>query len=67
MLGMLRQKMEVIVAEKRPIQLEFRDIIREYDSVVIGILHSINQEILKNSKLKFAIDELQKIGYCRLC
>ncbi|MCK5332570.1 hydroxyacid dehydrogenase [Candidatus Parcubacteria bacterium] len=53
LLKVLRQKAEVVVADKRPTQSEFRNIIHEYDGVIIGRLHSINKEIIENSKLKF--------------
>ena len=52
-LEILRQKAEVVVADKRPTQSEFRNIIHEYDGVIIGRLHSIDKEVLENSKLKF--------------
>ena len=49
----LRQKAKVVIADKRPTQSEFRNIIREYDGAIIGRLHSIDKEVLENSKLKF--------------
>lgn len=52
-LEILRQKAEVVVADKRPTQSEFRNIIHEYDGAIIGRLHSIDKEVLENSKLKF--------------
>ena len=52
-LEILRQKAEVVVANKRPTQSEFRNIIHEYDGAIIGRLHSIDKEVLENSKLKF--------------
>ena len=52
-LEMLKQKAEVVIADKRPTQSEFKNIIREYDGAIIGRLHFIDKEVLENSKLKF--------------
>ena len=52
-LEILRGRAEVVVANKRPTQVEFQNIIQKYDGVIIGRLHYINKEVLESSKLKF--------------
>ena len=53
LLNLFNQKVDIVICDKRPTQSEFENIIREYDGAIIGQFHSINKEVLKNSKLKF--------------
>lgn len=53
LLDALKEKAEVVIAEKRMTQSEFRDIAREFDGVIIGRLHTIDKEVLDNAPLKF--------------
>ncbi|MBI4599962.1 hydroxyacid dehydrogenase [Candidatus Uhrbacteria bacterium] len=49
----LRKMAEVVIAEKIPTQDEFREMVREYDGVIIGRFHTIDKEVLDHSTLKF--------------
>ena len=53
LLHLFNQKVDIVICDKRPTQSEFENIIHEYDGAIIGQFHSINKEVLKNSKLKF--------------
>ena len=53
LLEQLKEKVEVIIADKRPTQYEFQQIIKDFDGAIIGRLHDINKEVLENSNLKF--------------
>ncbi len=53
LLNLFNQKVDIVICDKRPTQSEFENIIREYDGAIIGQFHSINKEVLKNTKLKF--------------
>lgn len=49
----LKERAEVVIAEKRPSQEEFKNIVREYDGVIVGRFHIIDKEVLDHSSLKF--------------
>jgi phosphoglycerate dehydrogenase-like enzyme len=53
LLDRLQKYAEVIIAEKRPTQEEFEEIVKDYDGVIIGRLHFINKKVLETSNLKF--------------
>ncbi len=53
LLDPLKKRGALVIAEKILTQQEFRDIVREYDGVIIGRLHVIDKEVLDNSSLKF--------------
>lgn len=53
LLDALKEKCEVVIAKKRPTQSEFREIVREFDGVIIGRLHEIDKEVLDSARLKF--------------
>ena len=53
LMDLLREKAEVVIADKRPTQAEFQEIIKDYDGAIIGRLHYINKEVLDSSRLKF--------------
>ena len=53
LLHLFNQKVDIVICDKRPTQSEFENIIHEYDGAIIGQFHSINKEVLKNTKLKF--------------
>jgi len=53
LMNLLKEKAEVVIADKRPTQSEFQQIIKDYDGAIIGRLHDINKEVLENSNLKF--------------
>jgi len=49
----LRKKAEVIIAKTRPTQAELKKIAQQYDGIIIGIRGIVDEEVLKDSKLKF--------------
>lgn len=53
LLNALKEKAEVVVARERPSQEEFQKIIKEYDWIIIGRLHTIDKEVIKNANLQF--------------
>ena len=52
-LEILRQKAEVVVADHTATPAELKELVREFDGILIGRLEIINKEILKHSRLKF--------------
>lgn len=49
----LKQRAEIVIAEKMSTQAEFQNIVSDFDGVIIGRIHIINREVLEHSRLKF--------------
>jgi len=49
----LKKRADIVIAKKRPNQSEFEKISQNYDGLIIGRLHDVNQKVLENMNLKF--------------
>lgn len=49
----LEKRVDVVIAKKRPSQIEFEKMSQDYDGLIIGRLHDVNKKVLNNPNLKF--------------
>ncbi len=53
LLDILKQRGEIVIADKTPTKSELIGLVQEFDGIIVGRLEIIDKEVLENSKLKF--------------
>ncbi len=53
LLDPLREKAEIVIADKRPTREELKLIAQKYDGIIVGRLSPVDRDVLTGSKLKF--------------